>query len=57
MINFNEISQDDLEIAADKYYFLMLDYFYEYEEKTRKWIIETINNGLKLGEVSSQKGG
>ena len=57
MINFNEINQEDLEIGADKYYDLILNYFHEQEEKARKWMIETIHNGVKLGEVSSHQGG
>jgi hypothetical protein len=57
MINFNEINQEELEIAADKYYGVMLNYFHEQEEKTRKWMIEKIHEGVKLGGVNSQQGG
>jgi len=57
MINFNEISQEDLEAAAEMYDALVKGDFYEQEEKARKWMIEKIHEGVKLGGVNSQQGG
>jgi len=57
MINFNEISQEDLEAAADMYDALVKGDFYEQEEKARQWMIEKIHEGVKLGGVSIEQGG
>lgn len=57
MINFNEISQEDLEAAAEMYDGLVKGDFYDKHEKARQWMIEKIHDGVKLEGVSTEQGG